>query len=181
MATLTGLAKKIAELLDSEEHQDLPLEDMAEALADLAEAHYTKTHRIMVVGQISHDGTEKPETVALGPFSARGHLDSREKWEKALSGPVGARKAGEKLAWDVKTGKGRGRYMLVPVFPDPRSAWEFFRPHEIAEEVKEGFEISIRGLSADVGPVCICGIRDSSGHSQVQGIAVTRGCPRHDQ
>lgn len=63
----------------------------------------------------------------LGPFSARGILDTAEKFRRATEGGTAARDAGQHLAWDSKTGIGQGRFMLAPAFRRPQDAWDFFR------------------------------------------------------
>ena len=87
----------------------------------------SRTHRMAVVGQIRYGPQEATHTVVLGPFSARGILDSQEKFRAAVEGGPAARGVGQQLAWDSKTGFGEGRFMLAPAFLKPRDAWDFFR------------------------------------------------------
>lgn len=84
-----------------------------------------------MVGQIFFpEAPETAHTVVLGPFSARGVLDTQEKFLKAVQGGSAARTAGQDLAWDTKKGTGRGRFMLAPAFQRGRAAWDFFRQED---------------------------------------------------
>lgn len=80
-----------------------------------------------VVGQIKYGPQEATHTVILGPFAARGILDTQEKFQRAVESGPAARGIGQQLAWDSKTGLGSGRFMLAPAFLKPRDAWDFFR------------------------------------------------------
>lgn len=85
--------------------------------------------RLAVVGQISFGPQEAVHTVVLGPFRSTVPLVSSEGLTEALKRPnAAARDAGQHLAWDSKTGFGRGRFMLAPAFMRPRDAWDFYRP-----------------------------------------------------
>lgn len=179
------IIKEIKKLLV--DGDDLDDGDLAEQILETVERLQGEARRIITVGQIYYDGSEKPYTVALGPYSARGNLDSLEKWNKAAEGHTKSRDDGGKLAWDTSTKLGKGRFMVVPILRSARDAWDFFRGSELepVAEILAGspenpiFETSIRGTSVDVGPVCICGLRESSGHQSVMGVKVTKGCPRH--
>lgn len=85
--------------------------------------------RLAVVGQISFGPQEPTHTVVLGPFYAPHQLSSEGRFREAVAKPCrDAREAGRRLAWDYKTGTGRGRFMLAPAFMKPNEAWDFFRP-----------------------------------------------------
>lgn len=85
--------------------------------------------RLAVVGQISFGPQEPTQTVVLGPFRAPLKLTSDERFREAVGRPcTDARDAGRHLAWDSKTNRGRGRFMLAPAFMRPRDAWDFYRP-----------------------------------------------------
>lgn len=116
----------------------------------------SETRRLAVVGQIQWpQGTTR--TVVLGPFAAPLRLDSEEKYRQALLRPcTAAREPGRHLAWDTKTGTGRGRFLLAPAFMKPRAAWDFYRG---ADEVKEEIEEALEHLPPDIGPACLCGYR----------------------
>lgn len=84
--------------------------------------------RLAVVGQISFGPQEPTHTVILGPFHSSRPLPSEERFKEVVQLPnVQAREAGRHLAWDAKTGTGRGRFMLVPAFMRPRDAWDYYR------------------------------------------------------
>lgn len=157
------------------------IEDM-EVVVDIVEAHQAETQRLLVVGQIQYDGSEEVYTVALGPFGARGKLDTPEKFKKAAEDSTAAHEKGGRLAWDVKTGRGQGRYMVVPLFRTPRDAWDFYRASDDIDPdvIAQNIEASIRGPALDeIYPACVCGVRPESGHQSVMGVKVTRKCYRH--
>jgi hypothetical protein len=177
------LLKKLAKLI--EENDEMPDIELAELLLETIDEERGKKKRILVVGQIQYEGQERPYTVALGPYSTAGKLDTSENWQARSEGHTASRTEGGKLAWDTSTKTGKGRFMIVPLLRTARDAWDFFRgvPQEEAipealECAEQEWETSIRGPGVDVGPVCICGLREASGHSSVMGIPVKRGCPR---
>jgi hypothetical protein len=159
--------KALIEVLEDSANQDKTTEEIAELLIDSLDAARGRTHRLVVVGQISYatpeGGLSAPHTVVLGPYSARGVLDSQEKFDKAIAGGTAAREAGQSLAWDSKTGTGKGRFMLAPAFLRPRDAWDFFRPEKVTEEEIRDITQSIAQWQPHVGvsrhgpgPVCHC-------------------------
>ncbi|MFF4835124.1 hypothetical protein [Streptomyces sp. NPDC001315] len=97
--------------------------------------------------------------MVLGPFRAPLKLTDPERFQAAVKRPcTDAREAGRNLAWDSKTGKGQGRFMLVPAFLKPRDAWDFYRGDD-------GPAAVIAQALSDlpprtIGPVCICGLRE---------------------
>ncbi|AXG81169.1 hypothetical protein DVK44_29655 [Streptomyces paludis] len=158
-----------------------------------------------MVGQIRYEAQGATHTVVLGPFSARGILDSPEKFQRATEAGSAARTAGQGLAWDAKTGLGRGRFMLAPAFASARDAYDFFRGNERGEEIKaltskmliEGGWREARGaaeLKADldawaagrwaqeagVGPNCNCGL-PAGVTCRFCRAEYERHCPRHDR
>lgn len=177
-----ALVKKLAKLI--EENDEMPDVELAELLLETIDEYRGQKKRILVVGQIQYDGQEAIHTVALGPYSTVGKLDTYENWQARSEAHTASRNDGGKLAWDTSTNKGRGRFMVVPLLRTARDAWDFFRgtirenEGEILEQAEA--EWSIRGApdDPDIGPVCICGLRESSGHSSVMGVPVKRGCPR---
>lgn len=158
-------------------------EGLINDVIDAVEEHQATTQRLLVVGQIQHDGSEDVHTVALGPFGARGTLSDPAKFRKAAESSTAAHTSGGKLAWDVKTSKGRGKYMIVPLLKTPRDAWDFYRgtsDEDLPEELVKGIEASIRGpILNEILPTCVCGVRATSGYANVQGVPVTRKCFRH--
>lgn len=129
--------------------------EVAELVIDALDTVRSTTHRMAVVGQIRH-GAEGPlHTVVLGPFSARGILDGPEKFDRAVEGGPAARTTGQALAWDTKSGLGRGRFLLAPAFIKPRDAWDFFRGDTTGEVIAE----AIRHVPRPMGPMCSCGLK----------------------
>lgn len=124
----------VAAILSDQENQDRTAEQVADLAIGALDDIRARTHRFAVVGQILFPGQapETPHTVVLGPFSARGILDTQGKFLRALEGGSAARNAGQDLRWDIKTGRGRGRFLLAPAFRSGRDAWNFFRPAEPA-------------------------------------------------
>ena len=116
------IAKKVVESFEGDRAGDIPAR-----VADAIDRMRSVTHRLAVVGQIQYGPQDATHTVVLGPFSARGILDTPEKFERAIEGGTAARDAGQHLAWDSKTGTGRGRFMLTPAFRRPQDAWDFYR------------------------------------------------------
>lgn len=166
--------------LEGDEAQDLE-EDVLDII-EAVEEHQSSTQRLLVVGQIQYADQEEVYTVALGPFGARGKLDTPEKFKKAAEASTAAHEKGGRLAWDVKTGRGQGRYMVVPLFRTPMDAWNFYRASDPVDHdvIVQNIEASIRGPILDeIFPACVCGVRPSSGHKTVQGVPVTRKCYRH--
>lgn len=177
------LIKKLTKFL--EENTDMPDVEVAEAMLEMIDEERGKKKRILVVGQIQYDGQEAVHTVALGPFSTAGKLDTYENWQARSEAHTASRKEGGKLAWDTNTNKGRGRFMVVPLLRSARDAWDFYRGssmEKVGEVLEEAeMEWSIRGVPSDpdTGPVCVCGLKDSSWPSNVNGVPVVPGCERH--
>jgi hypothetical protein len=89
----------------------------------------TAVRRLAVVGQLSFGPQEQTHTVVLGPFYAPHKLSTEEKFREAVAKPCApARDAGRHLAWDYKTGRSQGRFMLAPAFMKANEAWDFYRP-----------------------------------------------------
>ena len=181
-----ALKKLIAKLI--EENDEVPDIELAEMILDLVDEERGKKKRILVVGQIQYEGQEHPYTVALGPYSTAGKLDTLEQWQARSEAHTPSRAEGGKLAWDTSTKTGKGRFMIVPLLRTARDAWDFFRgtPLEETGEALEAAEArvpewSIRGAteSPDVGPPCVCGLREESWPAQVNGVRVVPGCARH--
>jgi len=156
------LLKKLAKLI--EENDEMPDIELAELLLETIDEERGKKKRILVVGQIQYAGQEHPYTVALGPYSTAGKLDTKENWDIRSWAHTASRAEGGKLAWDTSTKTGKGRFMIVPLLRTARDAWDFFRgapEEEICETVEKAeSEWSIRGLPSDpdTGPPCICGL-----------------------
>lgn len=117
-----------------------------------------EARRLAVIGQVSYGPQEATHTVVLGPFHAPLKLTNPERFEAATAKPcTQAREAGQHLAWDTKTGTGRGRFMLAPAFMKPRDAWDFYRGSRAEPIITKALEdLPARQL----GPVCLCGLRE---------------------
>ena len=176
------LLKKLTKFLV--DNTDMPDDEVAAAMLEIIDEERAKKKRILVVGQILYDGQERPYTVALGPYSTAGKLDTKENWDLRSEAHAASRTEGGKLAWDTSTKTGEGRFMIVPLLRTARDAWDFFRgapEEEICEVIEQAeAEWSIRGLPSDpdTGPPCTCGLRPESGHSVVLGVRVEQGCQR---
>lgn len=108
----------------------------AEERADIRRQIFERdsaVRRLAVVGQISF-GPQETHTVVLGPFYAPHKLSTEEKFREAVAKPCApARQAGQQLAWDSKTGRNRGRFLLAPAFMKANEAWDFYRPERRAD------------------------------------------------
>lgn len=164
MASETLLLRKLAKFI--EENDSMPDDELAASLLEIIDEERGKKKRILVVGQIQYAGQEAIHTVALGPYSTVGNLDTYENWQARSEAHTASRTEGGKLAWDTSTKTGQGRFMIVPLLRTARDAWDFFRgtlreeEGEILEAAEASIpEWSIRGAteSPDVGPACICG------------------------
>jgi hypothetical protein len=151
---LAGLVlDKVFDLAVSTAKAELRTETRREIFDKDAEAR-----RLAVVGQISYGPQEPTHTVVLGPFYAPLKLSDDERFQAVLAKPcTPARDAGRHLAWDHKSGRGRGRFMLAPAFMKPRDAWDFYRGTGAEPVIKQALEdLPIR----TTGPVCLCGLRE---------------------
>lgn len=186
------LLKKIMALIEpGRDLKSLSKEEFEELEADALEIletvedHQATTQRIIVVGQIQYKDDEEPFTVALGPYSARGVLSDPEKFKRAAESHTAAHENGGKLAWDTRTGRGRGRYMVVPVLRTARDAWDFYRGAGVVDLdeldlIINNFTNAMNDDPVEILPSCTCGLRASSGHQSVMGVPVTRKCYRHN-
>ncbi|MDP9611575.1 hypothetical protein [Streptomyces demainii] len=167
----------MATTLTDPENRNRSAEEVAElAIAALDEIR-SRTHRLAVVGQVRYEPQDPPQTVVLGPFSSRGIIDAPEKFRATVSGGTAARDAGQGLAWDSKTGRGRGRFMLAPAFLRPRDAWDFFR---VGREDAADITAVVAGWAPpEIGPVCTCGLVGEIA-CHVCGASYERHCFRHE-
>ncbi len=167
----------LAKILSDPQNQSRSAEEIAQLCIDELDDLRSTTHRLAVVGQISHGPQEAVHTVVLGPFRAPLLLRDEQRFRDALARPcTAAREAGQHLAWDSKTGKGKGRFMLVPAFMKPREAWDFFREKETTETAFQAVE----RLAPHLGPVCACGMKGTI-ICRWCGGEYERHCPLHDE
>lgn len=165
------IAKQVVESIEGEKVGGIPAR-----IADRLDDMRSVTHRIAVVGQIQYGPQGATHTVVLGPFRARGTLDTEEKFLTAIQGGTAAREAGQHVAWDTKTGTGRGRFMLAPAFRTGRDAWDFFRGEGPAGDITQAVT-QIR--SPHFGPVCACGLTKTQ-VCRWCSLTYERHCPLHD-
>lgn len=164
------ILKAIVAILEDDTNQGEHVANVAEHILSTIEEMQADQKRIAVVGQIQPDGAEGPFPVVLGPYTARGVLNTEEKWLKAASTHTTSRSDGGQLAWDTSVKTGRGQYMLAPMFKNARSAWDFYRASRpvVEDEIKEIFT-TIRGSDINVGPVCLCGFPGAECHAHPGG------------
>lgn len=164
------IVKAIIAIIEDESNQGEHVANIAEQILDKVEELQGEQKRIAVVGQIQYGGGEDAFPLVLGPYTARGTLNTEEKWRKAAESHTTSRSDGGSLAWDTTAKTGHGRYMLAPMFKNARAAWDFYRPSrpEVEEEIKEIFS-TIRGSEIDVGPACLCGFKGATCHKHPEG------------
>jgi hypothetical protein len=149
--------------------------EVAELCIDALDAVRARTHRLAIVGQIRYGPQEETRTVVLGPYSARGLLDSEEKLRRATEGGTAAREIGQNLTWDPASKIGRGRFMFAPAFWRARDAWDYYRGDAPAQAVVE----IARTAPRDIVPVCLCGLKATPA-CRWCGQAVQHPCPLHE-
>lgn len=167
----------VARILSDPGNSNRTAEEVAELAIAALDDIRSRTRRLAVVGQIRYEPQDPPHTVVLGPFSSRGIIDAPEKFRAVVDGGTAARDAGQGLAWDSKTGKGRGRFMLAPAFLRPRDAWDFFR---VAREDAADITAAVAGWTPpEIGPACTCGLVGEI-VCHVCGASYERHCFRHE-
>ncbi|MFF5471020.1 hypothetical protein [Streptomyces achromogenes] len=149
---------QLAKILSDPENASRSAEEIAQLVIDELDSLRSSTHRLAVVGQISYGPQEAVQTVILGPFRSPLKLTDEQRFQDALERPcTAAREAGRHLAWDSKTGTGRGRFMLAPMFAKPRDAWDFYRGQRAAPVIAQALaDIPPKTIK----PVCLCGLRE---------------------
>src|SRR5258708_37793088 len=96
----------VTAILANPENTQLSAEEVADRVIEALDDVRSRTHRLAVVGQIWHtEAQERPETVILGPFTARGILDTQDKFLKATEGGSAARQAGQDRSEERRVGK----------------------------------------------------------------------------
>lgn len=167
----------LARILSDPENQSRSAEEIAQLCIDELDDLRAGSHRLAVVGQISYGAQEQTHTVVLGPFRAPLKLSDQDRFRDALTRPcTAAREAGRNLAWDTKTGKGLGRFTLVPAFMKPRDAWDFYRGQDVAETVVQ----AAAQFAPHIGPSCACGLTGTIA-CRWCGMSYERHCPLHDE
>ncbi|MGW2169118.1 hypothetical protein ACWC1C_01140 [Streptomyces sp. NPDC001705] len=124
----------LAKILSDPENESRSAEEIAQLCIDELDSQRSTSRRLAVVGQITYGPQEAVQTVVLGPFRSPLKAESEERFQAALERPcTAARDAGRHLAWDSKTGTGKGRFLIAPAFMKPRDAWDFYRPEKRAD------------------------------------------------
>lgn len=148
----------LAKILSDPENENRSAEDIAQLVRDELDSLRSASHRLAVVGQISYGPQEAVHTVVLGPFRSPLKLTDDERFRAALERPcTQAREAGQHLAWDSKTGRGEGRFMLAPAFMKPRDAWDYYRGAGPAPVIAQALSDT---PPKTIKPVCVCGLRE---------------------
>lgn len=186
--------KALAEVLEDPANADKSTEDISQLLIDAIDSTRSKSHRLAVVGQIYPEGASSPLTVVLGPYSSRS-FDTPEKFQKVVGSPTSARTEAQNLAWDIKMGSGKGRFMLAPAFMRARQAWDFYRPE--ADPVKKNpmhllapppphitesidrWEAGGWAEAVSYPPACHCGMPDHPRTTSLGDVVELGPCPRH--
>lgn len=167
------ITQKIVDSIEGDREGGIPVR-IADALDRMRET----THRLAIVGQMSYGPQEPTRTVVLGPFRSPVPIVDEAAFQAAVGRPcTDAREAGRHLAWDVRTGRGQGRFQLVPAFAKAADAWAFYRASLPAQEiVAEAVDL----IPREIAPVCCCGLRTTP-VCRFCGAQMKRFCPRHEQ
>lgn len=110
--------KAVAAVLGSEENESLTAEEVAEKTIEAYEAEKAKANNLIVLGHFRISETES-YVAAVGPLSTRATARARE--------------VGERFAWDYKTRRGTGQFVLVPLIRNPNEAWDEVRLAQLIE------------------------------------------------
>lgn len=113
-----GEIKAVASVLGDPENAELTAEEVAEKAIQAYEEQLAKTHNLIVLGHFRLNETES-YVAAVGPLSTRA--------------TARARGVGERFAWDYKTRKGAGKFVLVPLIRNPNEAWDDLRLSHLVE------------------------------------------------
>ena len=171
--------KAVAKALEGLETAGLTVEEAAEKVIAAYEAVQATSHNLIVLAEFRPlTGAGPAYLSAVGPLSTRAVKAARE--------------VGERFAWDYKTRKGTGRFMLVPLVRHPHEAWDAARDAELVEyehhlsavtpgveptyepmrfELPEAVRASITAewqadtetLAPKLGPQCLCGLARDGG------------------
>lgn len=119
---LNKLTKIVADLLARDSNTELTAEEVASevtsAIVEAYEEIQAKNYNLIVLGHFT-PGDGSHHVAAVGPLSTRAVQR--------------ARGIGERFAWDYKTRKGTGRFVLVPLVRNPNEAWDTARLGELGE------------------------------------------------
>lgn len=198
----SAVADAAADLLARTGNDNITAEELADQLADAVvetvldtyEEIQAKSYNLVVLGHFTPDG-EDSYIAAVGPLSTRA--------------PQRARGIGERFAWDYKTRRGTGKFMLVPLIRNPNEAWDEARQDDLEEfsrhlsSVTPGVEPTYEAMRFDLNtatrrritadwqadpdilvrkyaPACLCGLPEHPRYNSL-GQPATPGCPRHPE
>lgn len=154
--------RAVADVLSDPENAELSAEEVAEKVISAYEAAQAATNNLIVLGHFRLED-DSSYVAAVGPLSTRA--------------TARARGVGERFAWDYKTRRGTGKYVLVPLIRDPNQAWDEARAAQV-DTIKEATGFA---LSADpFGPVCLCGLPEHPRYNSL-GDAAQLACPLHPE
>lgn len=173
---LKKIAKVIADLLAREDNSERTAEELAAEISEAAISTYedikAKTHNLIVLGHFRLDD-DTSYVAAVGPLSTRA--------------AVAARNIGERFAWDWRTKRGTGKFVLVPLIRDTNAAWDAARAASsveteqlaIGQTLEDALSIHVDDqLSRKYGPVCVCGLPERPRRNSLGDLAAL-GCPVH--
>jgi hypothetical protein len=133
---LAKVSKQVADLLGRDSNSELTAEELADEITSQIISTYEEIqgakYNLVVLGHFRLDDDSSYVT-AVGPLSTRA--------------VAAARGVGERFAWDWRTRRGTGKYVLVPLIRDPRDAWEAARNAGVPDEDTQEFMSCVTGES----------------------------------
>lgn len=121
-----AVADAAAALFAREDNENLTAEmlgeELAEAVVDTVISSYeeiqAKAYNLIVLGHFRLDD-DTSYVAAVGPLSTRAKMRAKE--------------VGERFAWDYKSRRGTGKFVLVPLIRNPAEAWDDVRLAQLIE------------------------------------------------
>lgn len=146
-----GEVKAVAKVLADEANADLTAEEVAEKAIEAYEEVLSRTHRLIALGHFTYPDRGQ-FVAAAGPLSTRAAKAARE--------------LGAGFAWDWKTRRGEGKFLLVPLVRHPRDAWNAAR--DLLDPAGAALRDAFDAVPGDVtsrryGPTCTCGLPTAKG------------------
>lgn len=135
-----AVAEAAAALLAREDNANTTAEilgeELAEAVVETVISSYeeiqAKAYNLIVLGHFRLDD-DTSYVAAVGPLSTRAKMRAKE--------------IGERFAWDYKTRRGTGKFVLVPLVRNPAEAWDDVRLSHLME-----YEGSMGSITPGVEP-----------------------------
>ncbi len=119
---LAKVSRAVADILAREGNDALSAEELAAEITEQIISSYeeiqAKAYNLIVLGHFRLDD-DTSYVAAVGPLSTRAKARARE--------------VGERFAWDYKTRKGTGKFVLVPLIRNPAEAWDDARLSHLLE------------------------------------------------